>query len=578
MSKRGRGVLRALAPGIAIAAIGAFAVGPAAWTALADETATGSAAPDLTLETLSNAPGPLSPGDVITYAITVTDAGAADAHDVVVTAELPAGVALAEAPAECALAAGTVTCPLGTIAAGARITIELTVVIDTTTCGEVAAVASVSASDEPLDNVDDANGDRVTDSVTCPTPSAADLVLDTTSDATAALPRGDGIVYTLTVTNVGATTATGIHVHDDVPPGLQITGALPTMHGGACSAIATVDSDGNEYYAIDCRRGSLAPGASATGLIRMRVDAAARCGRLVNTAFVTAANEPKALRDARNHARVTDRVVCEPSIALEVGGPFAAHVGDAVTDTLRVSNDGERGLVNIHASDAWCGGAVRRTKAGNGDRTLARGESWAYTCTHTIETTDGDPARLSATVTATDGDGHRVRVTGRRSLDVLHPGIAVVLTPSTALGRPGSAITFTYAVTNTGDTPLLDVRIADDTIGDVGRIASIEPGERRIVATTDSLPAEAGVVRNVGAASGRDALGVTVTGFDDAVVTVLASTGRPGQHGGGAFTGADTVRPAALAGTLLVLGIAAIAAARKARGGSTETEPTRPLP
>jgi hypothetical protein len=115
-------------------------------------------------------------------------------------------------------------------------------------------------------------------------------------------------------------------------------------------------------------------------------------------------------------------------------------------------------------------------------------------------------------------------------------------------------------------------------IGDVGRIASIDPGQRRIVTRTGSLPARAGVVTSVGSALGRDALGATVSGVDDVSVTVLASSGGPGQHGGGAFTGADTTRPTALAGALLVLGIAAIAVARRGRRGSAETEPTRPLP
>jgi uncharacterized repeat protein (TIGR01451 family) len=475
-------------------------------------------------------------------------------------------------PVGCAAVTESVTCALGTIAAGAEETIELGVAVDPATCADITDVASVVASDEPAGNVDDANRDTVTDTVACATPGVPDLVLDATSDTTDPVPRGNAIAYTLSVTNVGDATATGIHLHDDVPPGLQISGALPTMQGGTCSAIATVDSDGNEYYAIDCTRGSLAAGASATATIRVRVDPDARCGRLVDTASVRAANEPRAQRDASNGDTVTNHVVCEPSIALAVRGPSSAHVGDEVTYTFRASNDGERPLVGVHVRAAVCDGAIARSDRRRHDHMLARGETWVYTCTHAIVETDDDPMRATATVTAGADDGRRVHATSRRWIDVLHPGIAIAVTSSTVSGRPGAAVTFTYVVTNTGDTPLFDVRIVDDVLGAVGMIASIRPGDRHVVTSSDVLPDAAAVVTEVGTASARDGLGASVSGADEAVVTVVAANpGGSGQHGGGAFTGADTATPAAVAAGLLVLGIVATATARRGPKGRTET-------
>jgi hypothetical protein len=566
MSQRAPGLgRRGLVSGVVLAAVGILGVGPAAWTARATE------GPDLRLEMVSDAPGPLSPGDRVTHLISVSNVGDTDAHDVIVTDALPAGVSLAGAPHGCVDGGDTVACALGAMTPGAEQTIGLSIDVEATTCGDVTDVASVSASDEASASIDDANHDSVTETVTCATPEPPDLVLDKTSDATDALPRRHGIVYTITVTNVGDTTATGIHVHDDVPPGLQIMGTLPTIQGGTCSAIGTVDSDGNEIYAIDCGRSSLAAGASATATIRMRVDADARCGRLVNTALVVGANEPKARRNAFNRDAVSDRIMCDASIALEEDGPSATHLGDDVTYTLRASNDGERPLADVRVRDAACDRAVRRTDDGNGDHTLSRGETWIYTCTGAVETADGDPARTTASVTAADPDGHRVHDAVRRTIDVLHPGIAIVVTPSTGAGAPGSTITFTYAVTNTGDTPLFDVRVVDDVFGDVGRISSIRPGEGRTLRIADVLPAGMGEVRNIGAASGRDALGATVSERDGATVALLAaSSGAPGQHGGSAFTGAETRAPAALSVMLLVLGIAVVATTRRPRRGSTE--------
>jgi uncharacterized repeat protein (TIGR01451 family) len=552
---------------VAFAAFLTFGIGPAAWTALAAS----ADAPDLTVETTSDAVGSLSPGDPITYSIHVSNIGGADAHDVVVADALPRGVTVTDAPAGCTDGNGTLACAVGTVPAGGGTTIDLTVAVDATTCGDRTNVVSVSASDEPEGNVDSANDDAVTDTVECAISGAPDLVLDKTSNASGALPRGHGIVYALTVTNVGAATATGIHIHDDVPPGLQIVGALPTMQGGTCSAIATVDSDGNQFYAIDCLRTALVAGASATATIHMKVDADARCGRLVNTASVSGANEPREHRDARNHDTVTDRVACSPSIALEKHGPSAAHVGDEVTYTFRAYNDGERPLVGLRLRDAACDGVPRRTHDGNGDETLARGETWIYTCAHAIVAADGDPLLTTARVTAADRDGHAVHDTARHSIDVLHPDIALVKTASATSGEAGSGITFSYVVTNTGDTPLFGVRIDDDVLGGVGEIPTIQPGSSRTLTASAVLPSGAVSVTSVGTAAGRDALGASVSAHDDATVTVVAATsGGAGHYGGSAFTGAQTARPAAFAAVLLALGIAATATARRGRRGGTK--------
>jgi uncharacterized repeat protein (TIGR01451 family) len=532
--------------------------------------------PDLTVSKTSDAAGPLSPGDTVTYTIRVSNVGGADAHGVVVTDALPPGVSLTYPPAACAVAGRTLTCSVGTLGAGDETVIDVTVAVDPATCGELTNTASVWASDEPADAADAGNHDDVTDTVECATSRGPDLVLDKTSDASGSLPRGHAIAYALKVTNVGDTTATGIHIHDDIPPGLQIMGALPTMQGGACSAIATVDSDGNQVYAIDCVRSALVAGASATAAIHMKVDADARCGPLVNAASVAGGNEPRDRRDAHNRDSVTDRVACSPSIAVKKHGPSVAHVGDEVTYTFRASNDGERALVGVRLHDAGCEGTPKRTDDGNGDDTLGRGETWNYMCGHVIAAADGDPVRNTVTVTAADRDGHTVRDTARQSIDVLHPGIAIVTTPSASFAEAGSTLAFSYTVTNTGDTALFGVRVDDDMLGGVGEVESIQPGASRTLTAFAPLPAAAVPVTVVATASGHDALGASVFDRDDATVTVLAAIA--GHHGGSAFTGARTGTPAAFAAVLLALGIAAIAVARRGLGVAQRRNPAPPRP
>jgi uncharacterized repeat protein (TIGR01451 family) len=81
---------------------------------------------------------------------------------------------------------------------------------------------------------------------------------------------GGHLVYTVTVTNVGASAASGVVLTDDLPDGVNFVSATPTQ--GTCSG------------AVSCNLGSLAFGASATVTIEVTPTAA---GSTTNTADVT---------------------------------------------------------------------------------------------------------------------------------------------------------------------------------------------------------------------------------------------------------------------------------------------------
>ena len=69
-------------------------------------------------------------GDVITYTLTVTNTGAADALDVVVTDALPSGVTYVSADAPCTQSGSTVTCALGKVPAGDTREVDIRVKVD----------------------------------------------------------------------------------------------------------------------------------------------------------------------------------------------------------------------------------------------------------------------------------------------------------------------------------------------------------------------------------------------------------------------------------------------------------------
>ncbi len=89
-----------------------------------------------------------------------------------------------------------------------------------------------------------------------------------------AVPLGNNLTYTITVTNNGPTTATGVTLTDTLAAGLGFVSATPSQ--GSCSGTGP----------INCPLGSLAGGASATVTV---VASAAASGSYANTATVAAA-------------------------------------------------------------------------------------------------------------------------------------------------------------------------------------------------------------------------------------------------------------------------------------------------
>lgn len=72
-----------------------------------------------------------APGDVVTYTLTATNAGPANAHGVVVTDTLPAGTTLTGvSPSLCTSAGNDVSCAIGTLAPGATKVVTITATVD----------------------------------------------------------------------------------------------------------------------------------------------------------------------------------------------------------------------------------------------------------------------------------------------------------------------------------------------------------------------------------------------------------------------------------------------------------------
>ncbi len=156
------------------------------------------------------------------------------------------------------------------------------------------------------------------------------------------------------------------------------------------------------------------------------------------------------------------------------------------------------------------------------------------------------------------GPNQTVTVTVTNTL--LPLGITIVKTATPTTGAPGDPVTYTYLVTNPpGNATLYDIVVNDDKLGLVGKIDQLDPGESKTLTMKTTLPNAAGLLTNVGTATGHDILGRTTSAHDDAVVTVVLAV-PPLQR-----TGSTGLGTTAFIGVLLTL-VGAVMATRKERG------------
>ena len=264
---------------------------------------------------------------------------------------------------------------------------------------------------------------------------------------------------------------------------------------------------------------------------------------------------------------VTDTAGCDtdleqnPAIQVTKECPPVAHLGDEVTYTITVENTGDVTLVNLVVTDTVDGHDPVQVP---GATTLAPGDSAEFVLTHVIDEGDPDPLPNSVTATANPvGSETSVSDTDECVTDLLNPAIDIVKTVSDDTVPAGTTVTYTYVITNTGDTTLFDVTVDDDILGHIGDIPTLEPGQS-VTLTKDFVVGEAPVV-NVAIAEGEDVLGRSVSADDDALVTpVLAETPPPTP-----FTGSDASRLAMIALGLFGLGATLVAATRRRRARET---------
>ncbi|MFI0896960.1 hypothetical protein [Streptomyces sp. NPDC020983] len=425
-------------------------------------------------------PLPLVPGTQVPYQYVVTNSGTTELTGVTVTDDR----------------AGDVTCPRTTLAAGETMTCTATY----TVTDEDAAAGTLTNTATAHGRADDTPVESPPDSVTLPVQSGPGIRLEKSVDDRREYQAGDDVTYHYTVTNTGPQTLTDVAVTD------------------------------NRVATVTCATTALAPagepGDSTTCEGTYTVtDADADAGSVTNTATAQGQADDVQVTSPPDHATVI--VASELGLRLEKSADDSRvhHAGDEVTYHYTVTNTGNRTLTGIGVDDDLVQDVTCAAD------TLAPGAT--TTCEGTYTVTADDAARGTVVnVAAAHGRYGDREVVSEPDSVTLRAAARQALRLTKSVDDPrthqvGDDVTYTYTVTNTGDTELTGITVTDD------RVTGVTCAETTLAAgatttctgtyTVTAEDADAGSVTNTAVATAEN--GTVRSNQDQATVTV-----EPAEH------------------------------------------------
>ncbi len=474
--------------------------------------------------TKTDSADPVAAGGPLSYTITVTNNGPSTAHSLTVTDTLPAGVTLASATGSgwtCTPGIGIVTCTRASLAPGAAPAITISVTAPSEG-GPISNSVSVSAAEgDPVPgNNSAAQGTTIT--------ASSDLSISK-ADSPDPVVAGGVLTYTLSVTNNGPSTATGITVTDTLPSGVSYVSYSGA--GWSCTHSAGV---------VTCTRASL--GAGPAPSIMITTAAPSGTGSITNNATVASGvSDPVAGNNNTNQTTTVN----PPSganadlLVTQADSPDPVYAGTTLTYTLNVSNNGPATATGVVVTDTLPAGAVFVSAGGTG--WSCSNASGVVTCTlaslavgpaPAITITVNAPASPSlsnsAVVSSNEGDPNMAN-NSSTSTTTVNPAADVSVTKSDSpdpVPLPGDPLVYTITVTNNGASTATSVMLTDVLHSSLSYVSS---------STSQGSCSQAGgtVTCNIGTMSNGAVVTVTINattsvkGMIDNTATVSASQYDP---------------------------------------------------
>jgi large repetitive protein len=409
-------------------------------------------------------------GEDVTFTITVSNLGPHDATGVEVTDLLPVGLDFVSAtPSQGTYDDETGIWIVGELDMDAAATLELIATV--TAGGAITNTAEVTAADQP--DLNSTPGNNVSeendqDSVTI----NADLIdLELTKTANTLTPGLEtDVTFTINISNLGPSTATGIEVTDLLPTGLDFVSATPSQ--------GTYDDETGIWIV-----GELNAEAAATLEL---VATAIAVGAQVNSAEVTAADQPDLnstpgnnIPEENDQDSVTILVGAIDLELTKTANETTLPIGEDVTFTITVSNLGPHDATGVEVTDLlpvgldfvsatpsqgtyddetgiWIVGELDMDAAATLE--LIATVTTAGTLTNTAEVTAADQPDLNSTPGNNNPDEN-----DQDSVTINADLIDLELTKSANTLTPGleTDVTFTINVSNLGPSTATGVEVTD---------------------------------------------------------------------------------------------------------------------
>jgi uncharacterized repeat protein (TIGR01451 family) len=395
------------------------------------------------LSIIKTGPASVTPGQNIVYTVQVTNGGPSPATGVSVSDPTPIGLAFQSNTGAC----GTpYPCSLGTLNAGQTVTITSTYTVPGNYSG--ASISNTASVSSPT--VNDPNLIDNSSTATTTVSQTADLSISKSGPASTGL--GSNVSYTITVTNLGPSSAPSPVVSDPTPPGLTFV-----SNSGAC------------VTPFPCTISNLTAGQSATITATYNVPPSYPSTSISNTASVSSsAGDPAS---GNNSATATTSVVAQADLSVIKSGPPATGTGSNVVFTVTVTNNGTLTASNAVVSDPTPSGITFVSNTGGCTTpypcalgNLVSGQTVTTTSTYFVPANYASASIVNtATVSSatTDLNGGNNSSTATVSLGPVAEVGVIKSGPDTVL--EGANIVYTIAVKNNGPNTASNIQVSDPT-------------------------------------------------------------------------------------------------------------------
>ncbi len=423
--------------------------------------------------------GTVTPGSTLSYTIVVSNTGPGTVSGAAVSDPFP-GNLTGISYTSVAAGGATDTNPTGS---GSTLTDTVTLPsgasITYTVLGTVSATATTSLSNTATVTATNGTTTQATDNDSLLTITKVDNRGGSSiTPSTGTVTPGSTLSYTIVVSNTGPGTVSGAAVSDPFPGNLTGISYTSVAAGGATDTNPT----GSGSTLTDTV--TLPAGSSITYTVLGTVISTATSS-LSNTATVTATN------GTTTHATDNDNLLTITKVDNRGGSSIAPSTGtvtpgSTLSYTIVVSNTGPGTVSGAAVSDPFpsnltgvsytsvaAGGATDTNPTGSGSTlidivTLPSGSSITYTVTGTVAATAN--TALSNTATVTANNGTTTQATDNDNLltitKVDNRGGSSI-TPSTGTVTPGSTLSYTIVVSNTGPGTVSGAAVSDPFPGNL---------------------------------------------------------------------------------------------------------------